>query len=215
MVTFKYFKVLLLFTLFLFSGCYMNDAAVIYQNIPLQPVNLAGGSRIIIGETTPGFSTYTIDKFGQQFNSTNMEIVHPPDGKYEGAILAEIAKKMLAEMDAEMAFLAVMKTQRKLYREKDNSAKDAPHLNLYQYTAADVYQYDNKGNLIGRSLFSKSTPWPKDFSLHGKLFVSLDLAKHTENLSDDPAVYKAHTLPDKIVLCDVRVELQKWYHQNL
>jgi hypothetical protein len=193
------------------------EASVILGGVPLQPIELPTGSRIVVCETTPGFSTYEINKFRHKVESSEMIIVYPQDNFFKGSLIPEIAKKISSELDADMTFINIFKFKRKIYRQIDNPDKNAPHIELRQYTTSETYQYNKEGELMGRSLFGNSAPWPEKYNYHEKNFIDIDKAKYKDNLSQNPDVYVANIInsDDEIVLYDASIELSKWLRRNL
>jgi hypothetical protein len=168
------------------TGCYMKEAAILRDGTPLQPINLSAGSRILLSETSPGFATYEIKRFGREVKPSNMTIVHPPDGKYTGTMLPKVVKKMAAEMNVDLIFVAVITKRSKVYNDKKGTRIVV--LNIY---ACDVYQYDGNGELVGRRAWLPSVPWPENFS-----YTGADIAP-------------------SVTLYDARDDFQKWLNSNL
>lgn len=221
----EHYQIVILSLIFLFcsSGCYMKEASVILGGVPLQPVKLPIGSKILICAATPGLVNYEISKIRKEVESSKMNIIYPPANKYKGALLPELSKKMTFDMNADMTFINFEKFHRKVYREVNNPEKNAPHIVLRQYYSSDTYQYNNQGELIGRSSWSHTIPWPDYYSYKGMTFIIFDKSEYTENLSEEGRLFHIANIinadekiiDEKKILYDVSKELHSWFREHL
>src|SRR4030067_1686968 len=158
--------IIILILAFYISGCYSKEASIIWKGIEIQPTKLSPGSRVLFCETTPGVATYEIKKFRRDVKLSELFIVDPPPTKYKGFLLPEIVKKMADDMNVDMIFVAFVqpterryvRTKEKQYKETKQELKEKEDVLLLTIFDCVVYQYNGRGQLIGRTHFTKEFP---------------------------------------------------------